>query len=67
MANNSPSMDTYMVEVIGHDGIAHHVGPFRTRAHAECWIAQNTRLPTNTMARPVDRVAEVATPKLALV
>lgn len=60
-------MDFYMVEVIGHDGIAHHVGPFRTRANAESWIAQNTRLPIDRMARPVDQPAEVATPKLALV
>ena len=29
------------VEVIGHDGLPHHVGPFRSRVQAEEWIEQN--------------------------
>lgn len=31
----------YMVEVIGPDGLKHHVGPFKLRADADAWIAQN--------------------------
>jgi hypothetical protein len=31
----------FMVEVIGADGLKHHVGPFKFRADAEAWIAQN--------------------------
>ena len=31
----------YIVEVIGQDGLKHHVGPFKCRADAEAWIAQN--------------------------
>jgi hypothetical protein len=31
----------YMVEVIGPDGLKHHVGPFKLRQEAEDWIAQN--------------------------
>lgn len=28
------------VEVIGPDGLVHHVGPFKSNADAEAWIAQ---------------------------
>jgi hypothetical protein len=31
----------YIVEVIGPDGLKHHVGPFRVREEAENWIARN--------------------------
>jgi len=31
----------FMVEVTGPDGLAHHVGPFKSRQEAEDWIAQN--------------------------
>ena len=31
----------FIVEVVGQDGIIHHVGPFRLRAHAAHWIAQS--------------------------
>jgi len=30
-----------MVEVIGQDGLRHHVGPFKSHADAQAWIAQN--------------------------
>jgi hypothetical protein len=30
------------VEVIGPDGLAHHVGPFKTSAQAEEWIVLNS-------------------------
>ena len=30
------------VEVIGADGLAHHVGPFETTARAEEWIERNS-------------------------
>jgi hypothetical protein len=30
------------VEIIGADGLAHHVGPFETTARAEEWIEQNS-------------------------
>jgi hypothetical protein len=31
----------FIIEVIGADGLRHHVGPFRQREDAENWIAQN--------------------------
>jgi hypothetical protein len=31
-----------MVEVIGRDGLVHHVGPFKSRDDACAWIAQNS-------------------------
>ena len=30
-----------MVEVIGQDGLRHHVGPFKSHADAQAWIAEN--------------------------
>jgi len=30
------------VEIIGPDGLAHHVGPFKTTAQAEEWIKLNS-------------------------
>lgn len=42
-ANDQAQSETYMVEVIGPDGITHHLGPFRRRDDAEGWIAQNAR------------------------
>jgi hypothetical protein len=38
--NTGPAGE-YFVEVIGPDGLKHHVGPFKHRAEAEEWIAQN--------------------------
>lgn len=32
-----------MVEVIGPDGLAHHIGPFKSRDDARAWIARNSR------------------------
>lgn len=31
----------FIIEVIGADGLKHHVGPFRQREDAENWLAQN--------------------------
>jgi len=33
--------EPYMIEVIGDDGLVHHLGPFKTRDEAESWIAAN--------------------------
>ncbi len=40
-ASKSGTPGEYMVELIGSDGLKHHVGPFKYRADAEAWIAQN--------------------------
>ena len=40
--------DQYMVEVIGADGLKHHVGPFKLRSDAEAWIAQNPSISAPT-------------------
>jgi hypothetical protein len=37
-----------MVEVVGPDGLVHHVGPFQTHAAAQAWIARHT--PDNSSA-----------------
>ena len=51
-----------MVEVVGPDGMLHHVGPFRQRAQAERWIAANTR------RRPRKHMPDdTARPKLSVV
>lgn len=44
-ANDQVADEVFIVEVIGHDGIVHHLGPFSTRADAEAWMVQNTRQP----------------------
>ena len=31
-----------MVEIIGPDGLVHHVGPFKSRDDARSWISQNS-------------------------
>ena len=38
-----------MVEVIGPDGLVHHVGPFKSQADAQAWIAHNS--PANSPAQ----------------
>jgi hypothetical protein len=38
-ASSAPEI---MVEVIGRDGLVHHVGPFKSRDDANAWIAQNS-------------------------
>lgn len=35
----------YIVEVIGPDGLRHHVGPFKLRKEAEDWIALHPSQP----------------------
>lgn len=39
---NSAPADKFFVEVLGPDGLAHHVGPFKSHAQAEEWIVQNS-------------------------
>jgi hypothetical protein len=48
----------YIVEVIGEDGLKHHVGPFKRREEAEDWIAQN---PEDSAA--ADRLGKTGRPK----
>ena len=36
------AMDAHYVEVVGPDGLMHHVGPFNSVAGAEGWIAQHS-------------------------
>ena len=36
------NFDQVFVEVIGPDGLTHHVGPFKTQAQAEAWIELNS-------------------------
>ena len=38
----SEPQEEYFVEVLGHDGLAHHVGPFKSIEQAQEWIAQNS-------------------------
>lgn len=38
-----------MVEVIGPDGLVHHVGPFKSHADAQAWIKRNS--PDNAPAQ----------------
>ncbi len=39
---NPAPADKFFVEVLGPDGLVHHVGPFKSHAQAEEWIAQNS-------------------------
>jgi hypothetical protein len=43
VSNASPGTASQgvMIEVIGDDGLVHHLGPFKNRREAEAWIAQN--------------------------
>jgi hypothetical protein len=43
MSQSSGPSTQYFVEVIGQDGVKHHVGPFKQLARAKDWIAQNER------------------------
>ena len=38
----SGPQEEFFVEVVGHDGLAHHVGPFKSIEQAQEWIAQNS-------------------------
>ena len=42
----------YIVEVVGPDGIRHHLGPFRYRREAQHWIDVNTRPRNSGKRRP---------------
>jgi len=35
------SQEPFMIEITGNDGLVHHLGPFKSRAAAESWMAQN--------------------------
>jgi hypothetical protein len=61
--NDPTTNEGYMVEVIGHDGVVHHLGPFRSRADAEAWMEQNTR----QTSRDETAQASDALPRLSLV
>lgn len=37
------SVREYIVEVVGADGILHHLGPFQQRVDAERWIRLNDK------------------------
>ena len=43
-----------MVEIIGPDGLVHHVGPFKSYAAARAWIVRNS--PDNAPAQ--DRIVK---------
>jgi len=34
--------EEYYVEMVGPDGLKHHVGPFKDIARAEDWLAQHS-------------------------
>lgn len=61
--NEPTANEGYMVEVVGHDGIVHHLGPFQTRDDAQSWIAQNTLRP----GRDKSAQSDEALPKLSIV
>ena len=61
--NDPTANEVYMVEVVGHDGLVHHLGPFPTLADAESWIAQNTQ----TQCAEKTATANAALPRLSLV
>jgi len=48
-----------MIEVIGNDGLVHHLGPFKTREAAEAWMAQNS--PPQNDAQTDDRKSGLST------
>lgn len=43
VSRNSTASKEYFVEVIGPDGVIHHIGPFEQLAGAKDWIAQYER------------------------
>ena len=44
----------FMVEVVGPDGLKHHVGPFKSRQEAKAWIAQNPSDSSPNQTPPAD-------------
>ncbi len=48
--------DQVFVEIIGVDGLAHHVGPFQTSAQAEAWIELNATDKDCPKERPDQKV-----------
>ena len=53
------SQESFMIEVIGNDGLVHHLGPFKTREAAEAWMAQNS--PPQNDAQTDDRKSGLST------
>jgi len=49
--------DGVYVEVLGPDGLVHHVGPFKSREHAAAWIAQNSSDQNQAQVRPANAFA----------
>jgi hypothetical protein len=58
-ASKTGTPGEYMVELIGFDGMKHHVGPFKYLADAEAWIAQN---PSDSKPKAPSR-GELAAPR----
>ena len=48
--------DEVFVEIIGPDGLAHHVGPFKTSAQAEEWIKLNSNDATHPQHKPDQKI-----------
>ena len=48
--NSVTAKDAVLVEVIGPDGLFHHVGPFRDVSVAEDWVAKHPSPPTRHLA-----------------
>jgi hypothetical protein len=59
---NRPARE-YIVEVVGADGILHHLGPFQQRVDAERWI----RLNDKARRGPKRARDETARPNLSVV
>ena len=52
------------VEVLGPDGLEHHVGPFKSREHAQAWIAQNSPDKSQTQAQTANAFTQFGNLKL---
>ena len=57
--STTDSQEVFMIEMIGNDGLVHHLGPFKTRAAAEAWMAQNA--PPQDDAQAGDRKSGLST------
>lgn len=58
--HSSPqNVDQVFVEIIGVDGLAHHVGPFQSPAQAEEWIERNSTVERCPQQTPDQKVTFV--------
>ena len=48
--NGDAAADAVFVEVLGPDGLFHHVGPFKDVSIAEDWIAKHSSPPSQRIA-----------------